>query len=56
MYGLLYECKFLTIEETNKKTKKKHTCQVSRSQIGGAQRDSTLPHHQLLVNTVKERK
>ena len=24
MYGLLYECKFLTIEETNKKNKKKH--------------------------------
>ena len=23
MYGLLYECKFLTIEETNKKKKKK---------------------------------
>jgi len=23
MYGLLYECKFLTIEETNKKNKKK---------------------------------
>ena len=22
MYGLLYECKFLTIEETNKKKKK----------------------------------
>jgi hypothetical protein len=22
MYGLLYECKFLTIEETNKKRKK----------------------------------
>jgi hypothetical protein len=25
MYGLLYECKFLTIEETNKK-KKKNVC------------------------------
>ena len=24
MYGLLYECKFLTIEETNKKKKKKN--------------------------------
>jgi hypothetical protein len=23
MYGLLYECKFLNIEETNKKNKKK---------------------------------
>jgi hypothetical protein len=23
MYGLLYECKFLTIEETNKKKEKK---------------------------------
>ena len=23
MYGFLYECKFLTIEETNKKKKKK---------------------------------
>jgi hypothetical protein len=23
MYGLLYECKFLTIEETNKKRKRK---------------------------------
>ena len=23
MYGLLYECKFLTIEETNNKKKKK---------------------------------
>ena len=28
MYGLLYECKFLTIEETNKK-KKKNLCRVS---------------------------
>ena len=26
MYGLLYECKFLTIEETNKKIKKKRMC------------------------------
>jgi hypothetical protein len=24
MYGLLYECKFLTIEETNIKKKKKY--------------------------------
>ena len=26
MYGLFYECKFLTIEETNKQNIKKNVC------------------------------
>ena len=39
MYGFLYECKFLTIEETNKKKKKKFlvsrglACVVSEEKI-----------------------
>jgi hypothetical protein len=31
MYGLLYECKFLTIEEKNKKKKKKEMIHGSHS-------------------------
>jgi hypothetical protein len=33
MYGLLYECKFLTIEETKKKKKKKKKTHTSLSPI-----------------------
>jgi hypothetical protein len=33
MYGLLYECKFLTIEETNKKKKKKKIFSASRVRV-----------------------